>query len=203
MIEGTIFRKCLKEAFASACVADDGALAKTEVYAVMNSPFNYNFDIIQKMISRYWTDDFIDDMIVNEGSGVFIPGDFLIDLSRRFWGMLSFEAYGRALEFDIQNGTDRASGIFPQADVIKMIEKLIRSDMDSFSKNVLLNQEVRDYNKPLAGLNDSSTEVSGFLYAHAFMIPLYLVFITGVYSEVRMEINLVQDNSARERAPNR
>ena len=195
MNEGNIFRRCLKESFAAACMYSDALQTKLDIYNQTGSPFTYNFDIIQKMISRYWTDDFIDDMIVNEGSGVYVPTDFLIDLSRRFWGMLNFEVYSEALSADILNGTSTASNVFPQADVIKMTERIIRSDMDSFARNVLLKQEARDYNKPLAGLHDTSTEVSGFLYSHAFMIPFYLVFVTGVFDEVRMEINSAQKSS--------
>lgn len=185
-----ILRYCLKASFAAACAYGDNVQNKPDVYAVSGNPFVYNFDIIQKMISRFWTDDFLDDMVVNEGSGVYVRHDFLMDLSRRFWAMLTFEVYGGMLTSDIANRTTVTEGIFPRADIIEMTGEMLKAEIGSCQSNVLFSSEVRDHYKPCAGLKD--IDITEFLNHHDWLIPFFLVFVLGIYDEVRQEITSTQ-----------
>lgn len=142
------------------------------------------FDLIQNLIPRFWTKDFLDDLLNNEGSGVYVGSDLICDFSRRFFGHMTFTNYQRRL-------TNPSVGIFNLNDLIEMVASIINNELKATEAVTnkrpvgLLDFGVAEYYSSLRTICRNEDEITTFLEVNSWLIPFYMLFVTEAYEITR------------------
>ncbi len=176
-------KACLLRAFSAAAMAtvykDDhnepsistGGYTITEV-----------LDRINNLMGRFWTKSVIEDLLSDEGTGISIDIGFLLDFASRFNILVNTEVAelrlngGLPVE-DVASGSETCN---------KIVERTI-SDLETWTKYsssnflTLLAQGKCEFYKPA----ESPALMSSLIENHSFLVPFYLFFTTGAYSEFR------------------
>ena len=162
-----------------------------------------SFEIISRSIHKFWTQDFLDDLIVNDGSAIFMPAEMLISFGRFFYAQMHAAYY--QLDLDLQAATgikpgtdpDKHNGIFNHLTLIEMVAEIImfeqRStgivmDVDGLSISLLPDHIRNYYGASTLGGNVKSKIVS-FLEVNNWLIPFYLLFATDAYEELNLTLD--------------
>lgn len=188
----SILKNALVQSFTETCVEQD-IVANSETYAINKNPFIIPLEMAYKFSSRFWTADYLDDLIVNETSGIYLPHTFMMEFGRRFWSMLKADVFSTRLDLISRTPMEEPLDIFPRGKIIDMVADAVKEQHDSTDEALLLSLEVLDYYKPLVFLNTqgnglSTDTIRKFLHAHDWLIPLYLLFTTGTYTEIRQQL---------------
>lgn len=185
------FKKCLVECFSESCIQLN-VISPRDEFIAGGTPFVLPFDVISGLVSRFWTADFLDDLVVNVGSGVYVNSDFLIDFARRFWNSMTIQSGITLMEVPGTSSDSLEEHRSPQAAIISRLAEVLYNDLVSMTTGVsLLPFEKREYHTPVSFLKAPPSpligrkEISDFLLTNNWLVPFYLLFITGCYTEVR------------------
>lgn len=146
------------------------------------------FEIIQNLTPRFWTKDFLDDLLTNVGSGVYLGSSMVCDFGRRFYGQMTFINYQRRL-------ANPSVGIFNPSDLIEMVANIVNNELASTEAIHggrivgLLDFGTSEYYSSLKADHKNRDEVLVFLEVNNWLIPFYMLFATEAYESTRAALD--------------
>ena len=146
------------------------------------------FEIIQNLTPRFWTKDFLDDLLNNVGSGVYLGSTMICDFSRRFYSQMAFINYQRRL-------ANPSVGFFNPHDLIEMVAGIVNNELLSTELARdgrivgLLDVGTAEYYSSLKTDHRNEDEVVSFLEVNNWLIPFYMLFATEAYESTRAALD--------------
>lgn len=146
------------------------------------------FEIIQNLTPRFWTKDFLDDLLNNVGSGVYLGSTMICDFSRRFYSQMAFINYQRRL-------ANPSVGIFNPYELIEMVADIVNNELLSTEAIHggriigLLDVGTAEYYSSLRTDHKNKDEVLTFLEVNNWLIPFYMLFATEAYESTRAALD--------------
>lgn len=170
----------LKSVFAG-IIADHGG--KTEAMMLLEK-----FEIAERFSERFWTANYLDDLIVNEGSGIYIPTRTLLKLYSRFVSRLSLNTYGAMVTASISGSIPNPAWEFydPWSDICKLVAGQLQDQLHVYRNAMTLSKEEAAYHMPV--FPGKGEDLEAWIGENAWLVPLYLLFASGALKEVIAEI---------------
>lgn len=160
---------------------------------------NRALDVISRSIYKFWTKDFLDDLIMIQGSFIWMSQETLIQFSRIFYGYMYAACYQAEIALTASTGIAVEKGIFHQDDLIDMVVEIIRNeqltvvlDQEKETNTILLDPNQCDYLSSFTADVDEKS-IRAFLVSNSWLIPFYLFFVTDAYEELVLEFDSVSN----------
>lgn len=176
-----IIKQELRNAFATVLLSHTASSTETE--SLLET-----FELAYHFSDRFWTANYLDDLVVNFGSGIFISPRILLKLYNRFVPRISVNTYASQLDSSINASPQGGGWDFanPWTDLCTLVVDRLEEDAKMYASTTLMAQEEADYHRPITATTGISA--ADFIQNNAWLVPLYLLFTTGAFKEVLAEV---------------